>query len=138
MEIGIPFDNLSESNGDLNRINFQCHSMAINYPLYGSYYYQLLTIAALSIAASPVAVTLNILCLLAIYKTRKLHTLSNYIICGLSSSDLFTGLITQPLFSASCFNYRLSQETLRPIFTSCGFRILLEFCILSFTSIYFC
>eukprot|EP00794_Sanderia_malayensis_P016790 gene16790-18485_t len=63
---------------------------------------------------------LNTLTLLVIYKSRELHTPSNFFIAGLATSDLFTGALTFPMHAIVNFLY--SQAT-----SSCWLRLLLTF-----------
>lgn len=46
----------------------------------------------------------NAICIFTFVKTRALHTPSNVLVGALCATDLYTGLIIQPLFISICFN----------------------------------
>ena len=80
-------------------------------------------IAVINILLTPVAVILNGLTLYTIYRCRRLHTVSNYILCSLALNDLLSGCITQPLFAALILNMTHcgARCHLYVISTMCGY-----------------
>jgi len=95
---------------------------------------------------SPIAVTGNALILMTLWKNPSLRTASSILLCGLASTDLCTGLVTQPFFVAAemiCLNEPQEIEESLPflviakvIAEGCGtYFIALTVLVMTFMSI---
>ena len=66
-----------------------------------------LWLAVLSCMSGVLAIIGNAVVLLAIYRTKALHTISNFFICSLAAADMVVGILLNPLLSAKAviFSY---------------------------------
>ncbi len=90
----------SNQDIDLPVFKFQCKTMAVEYPLYGPYFYSFVSMITFDSLLSPITVILNMLILTVIFKNPCLRTIPNCILVNLAISDLLTGLISQPCKAA--------------------------------------
>lgn len=72
--------------------------------------YVLTSIALINILLALVTIVGNVICIITLIKTRSLHVPSNVFVGALCFSDLFAGLIVQPLFIAVLFLVQTSHD----------------------------
>lgn len=95
---------------NLKEHTMNCSLSSHVFVLEGTYHYNMVAAAVINILISIPIVSMNLLIIIVIYKTRLLHTPSNILLQVTAIFDLLVGLVSMPLYSAHLlmlnFSYR--------------------------------
>ena len=97
-----------------DKLSVECLLFREEFPLSGWYPYSWIANAVVNFTLAPFTGIVNLLVVIAIFKTHRLQSVSNIILVSLSLTDMLTGFISQPLVGTiyiMASNYWISCPT---------------------------